>query len=105
MLKNTYSQKAVSYSYVLKKMGDGFDFIDTLKKVGYEDEKKMEEYLIEKYYNQYSIPRINYKNNFHNRDFKPLTSIVSSSLNKTLYVNSLTYDLTANSVEANLVEL
>lgn len=102
---NTYSPKAVSYSYVIKNTTSGYDFVDTLKKIGYEVEKKIEEYLIEKYFNQYSIPRIKYSNMLHNKDLKPFTSIISTSLNKTLYVNSLIYNLTDNSVEANLIEL
>ncbi|WP_299230237.1 hypothetical protein [uncultured Bacteroides sp.] len=102
---NTYSPKAVSYSYVIKNTTSGYDFVDLLSKKEYEEQKKMEEFIIEKYYNQYSIPRIKYSNMLHNRDLKPYTAIVSTSLNKTLYINSLIYNLTDNSVEANLIEL
>ena len=102
---NTYSSVANSYSYVIKKDGDDYDFVDKLNKIGYLEDRKMEEFIIEKYYNHYSYPKYIYTNTINNKDLKPYTIIRIESLDKYFVLDSYTYYLKDNSVDVNLTEV
>lgn len=105
MRVNTYSPVAASYSYVIKKDGSNYDFVDTLSKYGHTDSNKMEVFNIGKYVDHYSKPKFIYTNTLHNKNILPYSIISMKSLNKDMFVDSITYDMKNDSAEVNLKEV
>lgn len=102
---NTYSTNATSYSYVLTKSGSDYDFIDTITNKNYNESRKMEESIIQKYADHYRQPRFVYSNTLNDKDVKPYTIIHEDTINKNMVVNAVTYDLVNNAATVTTVEL
>lgn len=105
MKVNTYSPKAGSYSYVMTKTNDKYDFIGTVTKPNYIDKKKMEEFILEKYYNHFSTAKFIYSNILNNIDIKPYSVIHSGVIKRDMVVDSISYNLSDNSAEVTLKEI
>jgi hypothetical protein len=100
---NTYNTKAVSYSYVFDLLGK--DYVGDTYNVARKKSAKQEEHLISKYIDHYSSPRFTYENTVLNKDVTPFSLIHEETLNKNMVVNSVTYDLSMNNAEVQLIEL
>lgn len=100
MKVNTYNDKAASYSYVLCKITDGYNFVDKLKK-GTES-MIAEEYTINKYCNYYSTPKLVYNNNLC-YNFSILDRL--SLLNNEFIINTMTIHLLHNNAEISAMQI
>lgn len=101
---NTYSSLQPSYSYAIDMSNP--DFYEYLGEI---DGKIQEQYLVEKYAQYYTLPRLQYKNcineyNGNNR-ISPFTILHLQQLNKNLITDGLTYDLKDDSVTVELKEI
>lgn len=103
MKVNTYSSKAGSYSYVLSKANEIYDFVENIVKQGISN--KMEHHNIEKYHSHYSSPKLIYQNSLNNSDIKPYSLIKSVSTNKVMAINNMIYNLSSGSCDITLTEL
>lgn len=100
---NSYNSKATSYSYVLDDAKQ--DFVDKVMNSVNNEEAKLEEHLIQKYYDHYSSPKMIYENTLLDRNITPFSLIREETLNKTMITNSLTYNLENGNVDIQLTEL
>ncbi len=100
---NTYTEKASSYSYVICKTIDGYDFVEKVYNKNYSKAMKMEESIIAKNVERYSVPKYIYTNTVNNKDIKPYT--VVKLMDRRFVVNSISYDLSADAAEITAVEL
>lgn len=100
MKVNTYNDKAASYSYVLYKTTDGYNFVNKLNK----DSEIMisEEYTINKYCNYYSTPKLIYNNNlWYNFNIIDRLSLI----NKEFIINTMAIHLLNNNAEITAMQI
>lgn len=102
---NTYNEHSGSYSYVLFKQGDGYDFVDKMIDVASTDEYKAEEHCINKYVYYYQKPRFIYSNSIKNKNVSLNSILNERSTKKDYIINSVTYDLINNKVDVELNEI
>ena len=102
---NTYNEHAGSYSYVLTKLGDRYEFVNTLFNITSSNEQKAEEHCISKYVNYYSKPRFKYSNSIKNKGISLNSILKENTLNKNFVINSITYDLINNKCDVELNEI
>lgn len=101
---NTYSPNIGSYSYVLHKVGNTYDFVDTFQYAG--QEKKMEEFILEKYVDYYSKPKMIYTNTLNNKGYvMPFTMLYESLLKRKFIPDSISYNLLDDTVTVNAKEV
>ncbi|WP_229118830.1 hypothetical protein [Bacteroides finegoldii] len=102
---NTWNEHAASYSYVLTKKGDNYDFVNTMIDVASTDEYKAEEFCINNYVNYYSKPRFKYSNSIKNKNITLNSMFRENTLNKRFAINSIVYDLINDKVDVELNEI
>lgn len=100
MKVNTYNDKAASYSYVLYKITDGYNFVDKLKKGS--ESMIAEEYTINKYCDYYSTPKLVYNNNLW-YNFNIIDRL--SLMNKEFIINTMTIHILNNNAEITAMQL
>ncbi len=100
---NTYNSKATSYSYVIDLITN--DFISNVTNLATGETKQQEHHIIQKYYNHYSTPKYIYQNYLNNKGIAPFSIIHENTLNKDMYVNSVTYDLSNDLADIQLIEI
>ena len=108
---NTANDWANSYSYLIKQNNSSYDYIKSLYFGSIS--KRPEERLVEKYVNYYNRPRYQYGNTLFNKKpssgteiypFQPITEVLNG-VNKNFIVNSITYDISANTADINAFEV
>lgn len=102
---NTYSEKAGSYSYVIKKVGDKYDYIASTLNLNTKDLQKQEEHIITKYYGYFSYPKYIYSNTLENVSVKPYSLLFENTLEKNFFLNKWVMNLGDNSIEVTANEV
>ncbi|WP_455671700.1 hypothetical protein [Phocaeicola sp.] len=102
---NTYSEKAGSYSYVIEKIGDKYDYITNTLNLNTNDKLKQEEHIITKYYDYFSYPKYIYSNTLVNADIKPYSLLYENTLGKNFFLNKWIMNLSDNSIEVTANEV
>ena len=99
MQVNTYTNKMMSYSYVL----NGNDFLD---KLTYNNKTQIQEHnIIEKLVNHYSNKKLVYSSTIHNDDITPCTLLTDTHINKTMPVVGIEYDMYKNYATVTCIEI
>ena len=99
MKVNTYTDKMTSYSYVF----DGDNFLDELT---YENTTQIQEHnIIEKLVNHYSDKKITYSTSINNDNITPCTLLTDTTLNKTMPIVSIEYNMCDNSASVTCIEI
>lgn len=99
MRVNTYTNKMMSYSYVL----NGNDFLD---KLTYNNKTQMQEYnIIEKLVNHYSDKKLVYSCTLYNDDITPCSVLTDTHLNKTFPVVGVQYNMCSNFATVTCIEI
>lgn len=101
---NTYNKQANSYSYVLEKIDDNYDYIYSTYNVNTSETLKQEEHIIKKYYNYYSTPKFIYENKLKLDNITPYSLFYESTLDKNFILNSCVIDVQNNAIETTLSE-
>lgn len=102
---NTYSEKAGSYSYVIERVGESYDYIGNILNLNTRDRLKQEEHIITKYYNYFSSPKYIYSNILNNVDIKPYSLLFENTLGKNFFLNKWVLNLGDNSIEVTANEV
>ena len=102
---NSFNEHSGSYSYVLFKQGDNYQFVNNIFDILSKESKKAEEHCIEKYTNYYSRPRFIYSNSIKNKNVNLNSILNEKSTKKDYIINSITYDLINNKVDVELNEI
>lgn len=99
MRVNTYTNKMMSYSYVL----NNGDFLDTLT---YNNKTQMQEYnIIEKLVNHYSTKKLVYSSTIYNDNITPCSILTDTHLNKTFPVVGVQYNMCSNFATVTCIEI
>lgn len=102
MKVNTYTNKTTSYSYVLH--NDEY-----IENITYNNKTQKQEYnILEKIIRHYESLKYVYTNVLHNKNDNPITLcslLTDSSLNKTMPVTSIEYDMTKNYANVTCIEI
>lgn len=102
---NTYSEKAGSYSYVIERVGESYDYIGNILNLNTRDRLKQEEHIITKYYNYFSSPKYIYSNTLNNVGIKPYSLLFENTLGKNFFLNKWMMNLGDNSIEVTANEV
>lgn len=102
---NTYSEKAGSYSYVIERVGENYDYIDNILNLNTREQLKQEEHIITKYYNYFSSPKYIYSNTLNNAGIKPYSLLFENTLGKNFFLNKWVMNLGNNSIEVTANEV
>ena len=102
---NTYSEKAGSYSYVIERVGENYDYIDNILNLNTRERLKQEEHIITKYYNYFSSPKYIYSNTLNNAGIKPYSLLFENTLGKNFFLNKWVMNLGNNSIEVTANEV
>lgn len=102
---NTYNEHAGSYSYVISKTGNKYDYVGELLNKNTSKSTLSEEHIIDKYSKYYSTPKLIYNNTLKDADkVTPLTKYYENTLDTTFIGNTLIYNLSNNSVDVTINE-
>jgi len=97
---NTYNAHAGSYSYVISKNSDDYDYVNQITNTNTDESAISEEHIINKYSSYYSVPKFIYSNTLRGAtQITPFTKYHENTLNKNFIGNSLTYNLATNSID------
>lgn len=102
---NTYSEKAGSYSYVIERVGESYDYIGNILNLNTRDRLKQEEHIVTKYYNYFSSPKYIYSNTLNNVGIKPYSLLFENTLGKNFFLNKWVINLGDNSIEVTANEV
>lgn len=102
---NTYSEKAGSYSYVIERVGENYDYTNEVFNLNTKKSLKQEEHIITKYYNYFSSPKYIYSNTLKDADIKPYSILFENTLGKSFFLNKWVMDLSNNSIEVTANEV
>lgn len=102
---NTYSEKAGSYSYVIERVGENYDYIDNILNLNTREQLKQEEHIITKYYNYFSSPKYIYSNTLNNVGIKPYSLLFENTLGKNFFLSKWVMNLGDNSIEVTANEV
>lgn len=102
---NTYSEKAGSYSYVIERIDEDYDYIGSTLNLNTQARLKQEEHIITKYYNYFSSPKYIYLNTLNNVDIKPYSLLFENTLGKNFFLNKWVMNLGDNSIEVTANEV
>lgn len=103
MQVNTFTNTVGSYSYVLYKTTDGYDFVENLTNISTNEQKYIEEFVIDKYSNFYSTPKILY-NNCLNYNFNHLFTKLNIN-SKIFIVNGIEINLLENNANITAIQI
>lgn len=104
LITNSYSPNVGSYSYVLYKEGDNYDFVQNVTNIITNESKLMEEHLVNKLASYYSIPKLNYFNTLQDKNIHPYNLIIEDMTNKIMVINGIKLNLTENNIDITLSE-
>lgn len=102
---NTYSEKEGSYSYVIERVGENYDYIDNILNLNTREQLKQEEHIITKYYNYFSSPKYIYSNTLDNVGIKPYSLLFENTLGKNFFLSKWVMNLGDNSIEVTANEV
>lgn len=103
---NTYNPHAGSYSYVIHKKGNNYDYVDNITNTNTGENAISEAHVINKYHDYYSCPKFVYSNTLRGANrVTPLTKFHENTLNKDFRGNSLHFNLNNNSVDISANEI
>jgi len=101
---NTFTSKCSSYSNVIIKNDNKYDYLNTIHSVAENVDVIQEQNIINKYYNYYSTPKFIYSNNINNDNITPLSIISVNEVSNNMLIDSLSYDLNNDSVSVKLTQ-
>ncbi len=101
---NTYTDKCASYSNLIIKNSNKYDYLNKVHNVIENVDVIQEQNIINKYYNYYSTPKFIYSNTINNKNISPLSVINVNQVADKMLINSLNYDLNNDSVTVNLTQ-
>ena len=101
---NTYTGKANSYSNVITKSNNAYDYLNKIHSITNNIDVIQEQNIINKYYNYYKSPKFLYSNKINDNDITILSKINVNTIADNMLINNMIYDVTNDSVEVNLTQ-
>ncbi len=103
---NTFNPHAGSYSYVINKKENNYDYVNSVINTNTKENATSEEHIINKYHNYYRNPKFIYNNTVRRADkITPFTRFHENTLDKDFRINSMNFNLNNNSVDISTNEI
>lgn len=101
---NTYNSHAGSYSYVITNKNNKYDYVGDISNTNSAKDVISENHIINKYHDYYCKPKFIYTNTIRDNGVTPITKFYENTLKKYFVPNSLSYNLSTDSVDITVNE-